>query len=172
MKTRNTYVSESQMSIWIPFDFNDHQLHNISDQIQKNIEDKFTVLKSNNRDPFNYLLSSLTLRVDYFEDDNMIRIKGPIRCIHYIVNCSYILIELIRGFDSKKLLSTSEYNSKINIYKSSDNKIYCPLSMEYIRKGVLVAELHCGHTFKNHLLKKYLTQFSKNPMCPICRCNI
>ena len=122
----------------IPFDYNDYQLHNISDQIQKNIEDKFIIFKSNNTNAVNYFLSNLTLRVDYFEEDNMIRIKGPIRCIHYIVNFSYILIELIRGFDSKKLLSTSEYNSKINIYKSSDNKIYCPLSpAEYIRKGVL-----------------------------------
>ena len=172
MYTRNSFVNNIKITLYIPNSINNHD--NLVSNIKNELEKVYPILSKNYINDVNSYINYITnLTVNTFQSPSVenfqfIGINGNIRDIHFILKYN-LLNEIYNYFSNNVPLTINQYNSKIKIYKAKDNNTYCPLSVDNIRKNTLIAETQCGHKFKNCILKKYLTKFSKNSLCPTCR---
>jgi len=171
MYTRNSFVNNIKITLYIPRSDNSD---NLVSNIKQELETVYPILSKNYiKDTNSYInyLTNLTVYVfqsPSIENFEFIGLTGKIRDIHFILTYN-LLNEIYNYFSNNIPLTINQYNSKIKVYKAIDNLTYCPLSVDNIRKNTLIAETQCGHKFKNCILKKYLTKFSKNSLCPTCR---
>ena len=188
VQTRNNFVNTNHITITLTYRYRQERF-----LLQKALEENFPNLKNKflDQNEYSFFSDNVTFNVSITpETGNEIReikINSSILNIYYTLKYDF-LEYLIQGIlensislfeDDNSLepnlttLSKTEYSKKVKIYKSPDSHIYCNLSLDNIRKGVLVGEIKkCGHKFKNIELKKYLTKFCIRPTCPTCRAEI
>lgn len=104
---------------------------------------------------------------------NYISLNGNLLIIYLILKNNLLgeifekIIEDFYHIDS--VMNNHDYNKLIIRYKANNSNIYCPLLMDYVKKGNIIGETKCGHKFSSNQLRKWLVNNPNNTQCPICR---
>ena len=69
------------------------------------------------------------------------------------------------------IMNNHDYNKLIRRFPAK-TKIYCPLLMDYIEKGRMVAKTSCNHEFSSKELRKWLIGNESSTHCPLCKHNL
>ena len=163
--SNNDFIDSIQNFVHNNYPHVDRYYYNLIDEIN-NLHFTGNMLNYNNNEEV-YQTKNLNRNMNY------INLNGNLLIIYLILKNDLLeeifqkIIEDFYNIDS--VMNNHDYNKLIKRYKANDNSIYCPLLMDYIKKGNMVAETKCGHKFSSNQLRKWLVNNPNNTLCPICR---
>ena len=193
-KTRNAAKYQHQMQLTLGPDFDEITLENSLNQIEHNFPNINNIIARENQITENNNIRTSYARANILGTivehsvsgmpclrfiGRVVDIYSILKSPDYIYDMSFQITT--RYFENlsppapkKRTMTRKEYNMNIVRYigRKKDEKIFCTLSLENIKRGQTVATTCCGHQFKSAELRIWLTRECTKPTCPLCRTNL
>ena len=187
--TRLRHKYTDSISLYIPEEYNNETIEHLRKSYNSKFKDSdryisINRLNTNRSSDVQFISEYITDMSEEFENyypSSCVKITGNILDIYDLLNgitIYNILEETIIRYYQKLILNlkmtNNDYN-KIIIRKkctNTKNKIFCPLTYDYINKGQMIAITPCNHSFSSKQLREWLTKKCIQPLCPLCKKNL